>query len=334
LPDFINSVYLFFGLKMSFIDVEKGYGQPKRSYQTGGFGTGGYGNAANAASPYDSPPTMNGSTAVEDPVVNTVKENIKQMANNVTTITKLVNLLGTNKDSQDVRDKLNGAIETTKLLARDTTHQLKVLSTHTRGSPEERNQQKILHQKLAKDFGVWLQKFQEVSKQSAQKERTLPPPAAPSKQSHSAWGRPQHQQQDSFPSTQSGYEDYNPEEEKQSLLEAARRQQFMQIESEREFNDSLIQDREEVIKQIESTITEVNEIFTDLASLVHEQGFMIDNIESNIESTVHNTAEGVVQLRQASEHQKSARSKMCWLALIVAVVAGVLTLILVLSIKK
>lgn len=107
----------------------------------------------------------------------------------------------------------------------------------------------------------------------------------------------------------------------------------MQIEAEREFNDAVIADRETGIKQIEQTITEVNEIFTDLANLVHEQGFMIDNIESNIESTVHNTAEGVVQLRKASEHQKSARNKMCWLALIIAIIAGVLTLILVLSIK-
>ena len=49
----------------------------------------------------------------------------------------------------------------------------------------------------------------------------------------------------------------------------------MQIENEREFNDALIQDREMGIKQIETSIAEVNEIFTDLANLVHEQGFQI-----------------------------------------------------------
>ncbi len=49
----------------------------------------------------------------------------------------------------------------------------------------------------------------------------------------------------------------------------------MQIENEREFNDAMIQDREEGIQQIEATITEVNGIFTDLAQLVHEQGYMI-----------------------------------------------------------
>lgn len=53
------------------------------------------------------------------------------------------------------------------------------------------------------------------------------------------------------------------------------RENFLQIENEREFNDALIQDRDEGIKQIESTIIEVNGIFTDLAQIVHEQGFMI-----------------------------------------------------------
>lgn len=49
----------------------------------------------------------------------------------------------------------------------------------------------------------------------------------------------------------------------------------MQIENEREFNDAMMQDREDGIKQIESTIMEVNGIFTDLAQIVHEQGYMI-----------------------------------------------------------
>ncbi len=50
----------------------------------------------------------------------------------------------------------------------------------------------------------------------------------------------------------------------------------------------------------------------------------IDNIESNVESTAHNTAEGVQQLRQASKHQRSARTKLCCLALIIVIVAAVI----------
>jgi len=156
----------------------------------------------------------------------------------------------------------------------------------------------------------------------------LPPPAnKPPQQGYS-------KQPDTFPQTQGNYDDYHKEHEKQSLLESSRKQQLLQIENEREFNDALIHDREMGIKQIESAVSEVNEIFTDLANLVHEQGFMIDNIESNIESTAVQTQDGVVQLQKASQHQKSARSKMCILAIILVVIAAVLTLILVVTLKK
>ena len=61
---------------------------------------------------------------------------------------------------------------------------------------------------------------------------------------------------------------------------------------------------------------------------------MSDNIEANIESTQMHTQQGVVELQKASSHQKSARSKMCILAIIVVVIAAVLVLVLVLTLKK
>lgn len=306
-------------------DIERGgYGNSGRGYQSG-FGSnngGGFGNNR-STSPLSHDAGGFGNQSFEDPLVSAIKENIKQMSTNVTSIQKSVSILGTNRDGQDLRDRLTGTIETTKILARDTTAQLKQLSSHNQGS----SQNKMIHQKLTKDFSVWLGKFQELSKISAQKERTLPPP----KQAPQQQGR-----QDTFPQTygNGNYDDYHAETEKQGLLEASRKQQLLQLENEREFNDALIHDREMGIKQIESAVVEVNEIFTDLANLVHEQGFMIDNIESNIESTAVQTSAGVKELQAASKHQRSARSKLCILAIIIAIVAAVVTLILVLTLKK
>jgi len=303
-------------------DAERGNGNgPRKSYQTGGFGSSSSnGNGNNKGNP------GNGGNAgsVEHPLVSSIKENIKQMSANVTLITKFITTLGTNKDTQDLRNRLSGTIESTKQIAKETAVQLKELHTTTTGTPDQRNQMKQVHQKLAKDFSVWLEKFQEISKLSAQKERTLLPPKNPAPSNTP-------KQLDTFPNNPGYNEDVV--EEKQSLLEASRKQQLLQIENEREFNDSIIQDREEGIKKIEGTIREVNEIFTDLAQLVNEQGIMIDNIESNIESTAHNTAEGVVELRKASDHQKSSRNKLCCLALIIAVVAALVVGAVVLAIK-
>lgn len=302
-------------------DIEKGYGNNGRGYQSGFGGNNGSGYGNRPAPP--SHDTGFGNQSSEDPLVSAVKENIKQMSTNVTSIQKTVNMLGTNRDGQDLRDRLAGTIETTKILARDTTAQLKQLSSHNQGS----SQNKMIHQKLTKDFSVWLGKFQEISKISAQKERTLLPPKQPQQQQH-------NRTPDTFPQAHGNYDDYHTETEKQSLLESSRKQQLLQLENEREFNDALIHDREMGIKQIETAVVEVNEIFTDLANLVHEQGFMIDNIESNIESTAVQTSAGVKELQAASKHQRSARSKLCILAIIIAVIAAVVTLILVVSLKK
>jgi len=276
-------------------------------------------------------PSSSTGRQVEDPLVDMIKDNINKMANNVTTVTKMVNSLGTAKDGPELRERMGGIIESSKLIARDTTNQLKELSAHTRGNANE--QTKMVHQKLAKDFSVWLTRFQEVSKVAGQKERQNLPPQ--SKAQPNGKGQNGKRSPDFFPQSNDYDEEAagGPLAEKQGLLESSRRQQLMQIEGEREFQDALIQDREEGIRQIEATVTEVNEIFTDLANIVHEQGFMIDNIESNIDSTVHQTQEGVNELRKASDNQKKARSKMCWLLLIVAIIAVVITVVLVLSIK-
>ena len=52
----------------------------------------------------------------------------------------------------------------------------------------------------------------------------------------------------------------------------------------------------------QSDILDVNTIFKDLATLVHDQGEMIDSIEANVESTHVRVQEGTEQLRQAETY--------------------------------
>lgn len=52
------------------------------------------------------------------------------------------------------------------------------------------------------------------------------------------------------------------------------------LDSQVEFNEGLIYERDSDILQIQESIGQVNEIFRDLGGLVHEQGHMLDNIES------------------------------------------------------
>jgi syntaxin 7 len=53
------------------------------------------------------------------------------------------------------------------------------------------------------------------------------------------------------------------------------REQFLLLENERQFNESLIAEREQGIREIEAAVVEVNQIFKDLAQITAEQSIII-----------------------------------------------------------
>jgi len=53
------------------------------------------------------------------------------------------------------------------------------------------------------------------------------------------------------------------------------RQELVFLDNEIVFNEAIIEERNQGIQEIQHQITEVNEIFKDLAVLVHDQGAMI-----------------------------------------------------------
>merc|ERR1712156_822631 len=89
-----------------------------------------------------------------------------------------------------------------------------------------------------------------------------------------------------------------------------------------------LEGRERAMRQLESDITDVNTIFKDLATMVHEQGEIIDSIESNIESTAVHVETGADQLRQAAVYQNKARKKKIILAVVGLVILAILIAII------
>ncbi len=63
---------------------------------------------------------------------------------------------------------------------------------------------------------------------------------------------------------------------------------------------ALLQEREERIRQLESDILDVNEIFRDLGALVHEQGETIDTIENNVEEAYNQVRDTVDVLQNCA----------------------------------
>jgi len=244
--------------------------------------------------------------------IQAISNNIRQISTNIAQIKQLSSHIGTSRDSIEVREKMCSLTEVTKSLIKTTAQDFKFLDHQYSG--EERTRKRTVQQKLMKEFQLWGQKFQEVNKFSVDKEKSNPPPNRNQKNSPVVLANEQ------------------PDDETQHLEESRSRQ--LQLHNEITFNGTLIQARDADIRQIEKNIIEVNEIFQDLSKLVVEQGSMIDNIESNIESSVVSTSTGVEEIRKASDHQKKARTKLCCLTVILLIIASVLVLVIFLFFAK
>lgn len=93
----------------------------------------------------------------------------------------------------------------------------------------------------------------------------------------------------------------------------------------------MIIERESEIRNIEQSVGELNELFRDVATMVHEQGEQLDIISENVENVRMDTRTADSELRTASRHQANARNKACCLLMILAIVLTVIILAVVLG---
>ncbi|KAJ8774100.1 hypothetical protein K2173_009531 [Erythroxylum novogranatense] len=243
-----------------------------------------------------------------------VASGIFQINTAVSTFQRLVNTLGTPKDTPDLREKLHKTRLHIGQLVKDTSARLKQASEtdHNAGVSQSK---KIADAKLAKDFQAVLKEFQKAQRLAAEKE-TAYTPFVP---------------QTVLPSSYTESEidvsrDKTPEQ--QALLVESRRQEVVLLENEIAFNEAIIEERDHGIQEIQQQIGEVNEIFKDLAVLVHEQGAMIDDIGTHIENAQAATAQGKTQLVKASKTQRSNSSLTCLLLVIFGIVLLIVIIVL------
>lgn len=97
-------------------------------------------------------------------------------------------------------------------------------------------------------------------------------------------------------------------------------------QSEVDFQSNLIIEREAEIRQIEQSVGELNDLFRDVATMVHEQGSNLETIEGNVEGVRDDTRGADIELGKAYRYQKSSRNKACCLLLILAIVLIIVTL--------
>ena len=97
-----------------------------------------------------------------------------------------------------------------------------------------------------------------------------------------------------------------------------------------DLTELLIQEREQNIDEILTQTVQVNEVFKDLASLVDEQGALIDKVETNVTSAKAATETGVGYLTTAAKYAAKYRCCLIWLlAILFLAIAGAVIYVLI-----
>ncbi|XVE65323.1 hypothetical protein DITRI_Ditri07aG0171800 [Diplodiscus trichospermus] len=243
-----------------------------------------------------------------------VASGIFQINTAVSTFQRLVNTLGTPKDTPELREKLHKTRLHIGQLVKDTSAKLKQAS-ETDHRAEVSASKKITDAKLAKDFQAVLKEFQKAQRLAAERETAYAPlvPQAVLPSSHTA-------SEIDVDSDKSG--------EQRALLVESKRQEVLLLDNEIAFNEAIIEEREQGIQEIQQQIGEVNEIFKDLAVLVHEQGTIIDDIGTHIENSQAATVQAKSHLVKASKTQRSNSSLACLLLVIFGIVLLIVIIVL------
>jgi len=248
----------------------------------------------------------------DDPEFARFTENLStqlfSLTSNINALSKQIPLLSTRRETPRVRERISTLIDETSLGFKDVGEGLKRLTTWEDLGPA----QKFTQGKLNQEFRASLTQFQILQRQALEKQRA---------------GQAALQDQNSDANTKSNDSSAPSNQFPQAQLQE--QQSRLAPQEEVDFQENLIVEREAEIRQIEQSVGELNELFRDVATMVHAQGEQIDLIGENIEGVREDTRGADVELRTASRYQRSARQRACCLLLILAIVLLVVILAVV-----
>ncbi|KAH8907025.1 SNARE domain-containing protein [Coniochaeta sp. PMI_546] len=211
--------------------------------------------------------------------------------------------LGTRRDTPRVRERVHELLEESRGLFKDVGEGIKKVQTWDDVTPT----QKLTQQKLSREFQSSLSTFQDLQRQALEKQKASVSAAR------------------AAVDVESGA---SPSAETAQLLELQQQQELERLapQDEVDFQEALIIEREEEIRNIEQGVGDLNVLFQQVAQIVSEQGEQIDTIAYNAQNVQTDTRAADLELRSAARYQRNARSKACCLLLILAVILTIILL--------
>jgi len=225
-------------------------------------------------------------------------------------------------DEKNCESKIHTLSQESNQLAKDIKNIFQEISDFTRTSRydqydiNKQRQYNLLQNKLRKEFENSLSRYHAIQNVVSLKMK--------------AFIQKEKEESSFHELSSTGNISFEIDDDRDNLIEENNKTQQLMVH---ELDLEEAKEREARLVQIEEDILNVNEIFRDLAVIVHEQGEAIDSIESHIEHAAIHVEHGNQQLTRASSYQKSARKKMCILALVTLVIATIVILIIYFSVK-
>jgi t-SNARE complex subunit (syntaxin) len=216
---------------------------------------------------------------------------------------------GTDKDNQELRDKIHVTQQSCNQIVSQTAKDLQRLTVVVRKGDK---QQKLQAEKLTGDFRDAVQCYSRLQKQVAEKMKT-----------RLLSGQ-----------TLGTTSEYDDEEEQRLTEEAERTAAQKSLQRELQFEQEMLLEREQRIRQIEGDVLDVNEIMRELGAMIHEQADTINSIENNIENVHGNVELGQQELQKAADYQIKHRKKMLFLIAVAVIIGIILTVIIVTQLKS
>ncbi|XP_066555306.1 syntaxin-7 isoform X1 [Amia ocellicauda] len=188
-----------------------------------------------------------------------ISSNIQKITQQTSGIQRIVNQLGTPQDTTELRQQLQQKQLSVNQLAKETDRFMKEFGSLP--VTTEQRQRKIQKDRLVNDFSNTLAIFQKIQRQAAQKEKEFVARVRAS--SRVSGGFPD----DGFKGGNVLPSESEPPSYVQTQADAITEEDLM-----------LIKERETTIRQLESDILDINEIFKDLGMMIHEQGDTIAQV--------------------------------------------------------
>lgn len=218
-----------------------------------------------------------------------IRTNIQQLQASVGHASEQLDRSQGARTSKRIGDSFTKSLEQGQMLTQETEQLFRDWTVHLAGEPTARHKKKFSYEKLQKAFREEVENLKEARRRASAVQVYS---AGTAIECHSVC-------EDQVSSIS---------DEEHCLLANSENHDVAVVD---EFTTRIVAEREEGLKRIQAQVTDVNQMFRDLASIVNEQGQQFETIEQQAETASASTKQVTRELKKTVDMQRSNFDRLC-----------------------